>query len=84
MLMKIHPKGQIVIPAEVRTRLGVEVGDLLEVEIGADEDSITLRRPIGGDARSLAGSLKAFARGRPFPSETEVAGALRRGMTRRG
>ena len=84
MLMKIHPKGQVVIPVEVRRRLGVDVGDVLEVEISADEGGIELRRPMHGTARALAGSLKAFAVGRPFPSEEVVSEALRRGLTRRG
>lgn len=30
MRMKIHAKGQVVIPAEMRMQLGVEVGDCLE------------------------------------------------------
>ena len=83
MLMKIHPKGQVVIPVEVRRRLGVDVGDVLEVEISADEDRIELRRPMHGRARALAGSLKAFAEGRPFPSAEVVSEALRRGLTPR-
>jgi AbrB family looped-hinge helix DNA binding protein len=84
MLMKVHPKGQVVIPVEVRRRLGIEVGDVLDVEISADEGRIELRRPVHGAARALAGSLKAFAEGRPFPSEEAVSDALRRGLTRRG
>jgi AbrB family looped-hinge helix DNA binding protein len=84
MLMKIHPKGQVVIPVEVRRRLGIDVGDLLEVEISADEGGIRLRRPTQGTARVLAGSLKTFAEGRPFPSEDVVGDALRRGLAGRG
>ena len=84
MLMKIHPKGQVVIPVEVRRRLGLDVGDLLDVEISPEEDAITLRRPAGGEARALAGSLKAFAGGRPFPSEADIEDALRRGLARHG
>jgi AbrB family looped-hinge helix DNA binding protein len=83
MLMKVHPKGQVVIPVEVRRRLGIDVGDLLEVEISADESRITLRRPERGEARHLAGSLRAFAAGRPFPSEAVLADAFRRGLARR-
>lgn len=84
MLMKLHPKGQVVIPVEMRRRLGVDVGDLLEVDISADDSGITLRRPERGEAMALAGSLKAFAAGRPFPSEAVCEDALLRGLARRG
>jgi AbrB family looped-hinge helix DNA binding protein len=84
MLMKVHPKGQVVIPVELRRRLGIDVGDRLEVEISADESGITLRRPARGEVRELAGSLRAFAAGRPFPSEAAVEDALRRGLAGRG
>jgi AbrB family looped-hinge helix DNA binding protein len=82
MLMKIHAKGQVVIPAEVRRQLGVEVGDLLEVEVVPEEGKIELRRPRAGGA--LEGSLRQYARGKPFPSDREMADALRRGLTSDG
>jgi len=84
MLMKVHPKGQVVIPVELRRRLGIDVGDLLEVEISADEGGVTLRRPATGAARHLAGSLRAFAEGQAFPSEELIGEALRKGLARRG
>lgn len=80
MLMKVHRKGQVVIPAEVRRQLGIDVGDFLEVEIMADEGKIELRRPEGGRARALAGSLKSYAEGKPFPSEDRISEALGRGL----
>lgn len=84
MLMKVHPKGQIVIPVEVRRQLGIEVGDVLEVEIVAEEGKIELRRPVHGKARALAGSLRDHARGKAFPSEEAMADALRRGLSPHG
>jgi AbrB family looped-hinge helix DNA binding protein len=42
--MKVHPKGQVVIPAEVRKRLGIEIGDELEVEVIPEEGKLELRR----------------------------------------
>jgi AbrB family looped-hinge helix DNA binding protein len=81
MFMKVHPKGQIVIPAEVRKRLGIEVGDLLEVEIDPDHGRIELRCPSPDQAGSLAGSLRAYARGKRFPSKRQMADALRKGLT---
>lgn len=84
MLMKVHNKGQVVIPAHVREQLGIDVGDLLEVEVLPEEGKIELRRPGQFMARSLAGSLNQYAHGKPFPSERRIADALRRGLTRGG
>lgn len=84
MLMKVHNKGQVVIPAHVRKQLGIDVGDVLEVEVVPDEGKIELRRPVQGKAASLAGSLKQYARGKRFPSERQIAEALRRGLMQGG
>jgi len=78
--MKVHPKGQVVIPAEVRQRLGIAVGDMLEVTVDPDTGTIQLRRPDREAAEALAGSLYEYARGRPFPTEEEMAEALRKGL----
>jgi AbrB family looped-hinge helix DNA binding protein len=80
MLMKIHAKGQVVIPAEVRKQLGIEVGDVLEVEVLPEEGKIELRRPGPGQVGALEGSLKEYAIGKRFPSGRQIAAALRRGM----
>lgn len=84
MLMKVHNKGQVVIPAEVRDQLGIDVGDVLEVEVLPDEGKIELRRPAQTRAQSLAGSLKQYARAKRFPSERRIAEALRRGLMSSG
>jgi len=84
MLMKVHNKGQVVIPAHIRKQLGIDIGDLLEVEVMPEEGKIELRRPVQGMAQKLAGSLKKYARGKDFPSDRQVAEALRRGLTQRG
>lgn len=80
MLMKIHAKGQIVIPAEMRRQLGVDIGDVLEVEVLPEEGKIELRRPAVNATDELAGSLHAYTRGKKFPSEKQIAEALRRGI----
>jgi AbrB family looped-hinge helix DNA binding protein len=82
MLMKVHPKGQVVIPADVRRQLGIDVGDVLEVEVIPEEGKIELRRPSPTKARALAGSLKQYARRKKFPSDRRIAEALRKGMTK--
>jgi AbrB family looped-hinge helix DNA binding protein len=84
MLMKIHAKGQVVIPAEVRKQLGIDVGDVLEVEVLPEEGKIELRRPAQSKARLLEGSLKQYARGKRFPSDRQIAEALRRGIIGNG
>jgi AbrB family looped-hinge helix DNA binding protein len=80
MFMKVHPKGRVVIPAEIRKRLGIDIGDVLEVEVVPEEGKIELRRPTLDKAASLAGSLKRYARGKRFPSDRRMAEALRKGL----
>ena len=82
--MKVHNKGQVVIPAHVRKQLGIDVGDVLEVEVMPDEGKIELRRPMQGKAQALAGSLRQYARGKGFPSDRQIAKALRLGLMQRG
>lgn len=84
MLMKVHNKGQVVIPAHVRRQLGIDVGDVLEVEVIAEEGKIELRRPQQRQALALAGSLEAYARGKSFPSRRQMTEALRRGLVKDG
>jgi AbrB family looped-hinge helix DNA binding protein len=81
MLMKVHPKGQVVIPAEVRKRLGIEIGDELEVEVVPEEGKLEMRRPSRDHARKLAGSLAEYARGKRFPSRKRMAEALRMALS---
>ena len=45
MLMKVFNKGQIVIPAEMRRALGIQVGDRLVVEIDQERHTIELHKP---------------------------------------
>ena len=82
--MKVHRKGQVVIPAVVRRQLGIDIGDVLEVDVIPEEGKIELRRPSPTKARSLAGSLREYARDKSFPSERRIAEALRRGLTEDG
>jgi AbrB family looped-hinge helix DNA binding protein len=84
MLMKIHAKGQVVIPAEVRKQMGIEVGDVLEVEVLPEEGKIELRVPAQSRSQLLEGSLKEYARGKRFPSERQMTETLRRGIARNG
>jgi AbrB family looped-hinge helix DNA binding protein len=80
MLMKVHNKGQVVIPADVRAQLGIDVGDVLEVEVDPEGGKIELRVRADGKARKLGGSLKEYARGKPFPTRGQMSDALKRGL----
>jgi AbrB family looped-hinge helix DNA binding protein len=84
MLMKVHNKGQVVLPAQVRRQLGIDVGDMLEVEVIPEEGKIELRRPAERKALALAGSLRGYARGKRFPSRREMSEALRREIVKDG
>lgn len=53
MTHKVGPKGQVVIPKELRDRLGIHPGD----EVGFFEDEGTVRVVRIGDIRKLGGIL---------------------------
>ncbi len=55
MTHKIGPKGQVVIPKDLRERLGIRPGD--EVDFELDEDAGTVRVEPVRDHSSLRGSL---------------------------
>ena len=82
MLMKVHNKGQVVIPAEMRKELGISVGDHLDVHIDVDERRIELKKPTEATARKLAGSLRQYSQGKRFPSHEEISQSLQRGLGR--
>ena len=79
--MKVHNKGQVVIPAQMRRELDIAIGDHLEVEVNEEESRIELRKPTGPRSSELAGSLSRYAAGKPFPSRDQLAEAVRRGTT---
>ena len=84
MIMKVHNKGQVVIPVHLRKLLGIDVGDLLEVEVVPEEGKIELRVSAASRAKALAGSLRAYGQDKAFPSDREIAEALKRGLLRGG
>ena len=43
MQMKVHNKGQVVIPAAIRKELGIVIGDELDVEIDLRREGIILK-----------------------------------------
>jgi|AP95_1055475.scaffolds.fasta_scaffold03930_2 AbrB family looped-hinge helix DNA binding protein len=83
MLMKVHNKGQVVIPAEMREQLGISVGDLLEVDVDVAGHRIELRKH-QETSRTLAGSLQQYNRGKAFPSREEMHRSLQAGLSHNG
>jgi AbrB family looped-hinge helix DNA binding protein len=76
--MKIHNKGQVVIPAEIRRRFGLDIGD--EVDVSIDDKGIHLY-PVPPSGIQLKGSLREEYLRYGFPSEEEIAAALEAGLS---
>ncbi len=65
-MLTVSSKGQIVLPAALRRRLGLGSGAKLEVLEQADGVTLRVVRAIGsGDVTALAGMLTAPSRGVP-------------------
>jgi AbrB family looped-hinge helix DNA binding protein len=80
--MKVFNKGQVVIPAQIRRALGIEIGDSLEVRIDADHACIQLSKPAVRESAALAGSLARYAARRAFPTKRSMRRALAQGLSR--
>ena len=62
----VSSKGQIVLPAELRRRLGMGAGARLEVLEEADGLKLRVVRPVAiADVAEMAGMVKAPSRGAP-------------------
>lgn len=62
----VSTKGQIVLPAELRRRLGMGAGARIEVLEESDGLKLRVVRPVATvDLTSMAGMVKAPARGTP-------------------
>ena len=77
-LIKIKEKYQVTLPASVRQKMGLAVGDLLEVEIKGKKITLTPRSVID---QELALALEDYKKGRfigPFRTAKAAIRALRR------
>jgi len=74
MQTTVTSKGQLTLPHEVRRTLGIDVGTVLDVEIGP-EGSVVLRKQAQPGFFDQFVGLKA--RGAPFASGDEAREALR-------
>ena len=80
-LVKVKEKYQVTLPASVRQRVGVAVGDFLEAEVQGKKITLTPKRVID---RELALAIEEFKRGRfigPFRTAKAAIRALRRAAT---
>ena len=82
MLMKVHNKGQVVIPVDIRRQLDISIGDHLEVEVDTQQGQIRLHKPVSSVSYRVGGSLASYAADKPFPSAEDAAQALRNGLAR--
>jgi len=57
MLATLTSKGQITLPKEIRDRLGLDAGSVLDFQIL--EDNTITARPVKPDARRIRGLLKS-------------------------
>lgn len=79
MLMKVFNKGQVVIPAEVRQILGIQIGEMLEVQVNKQQQVLEIKKPVY-HAENLAGSLAEYST-KPFPSNSQMHEALANGLS---
>ena len=56
MQTTLTSKGQMTLPSAVRSRLGLEAGDRLQVTV-VDDDTIVLKRPAPAPVKALRGLL---------------------------
>lgn len=70
----VTSKGQVTIPQSIRTRLGLQTGDVIEFVEGSD--GTILVRPAGLDPLDLEGSLRRD--GQPAVSVEEMTRVIRK------
>ncbi len=73
----LSSKGQVVLPADIRRRLGITAGTRLEVVEESDGVRLIISTPAAiGDIESDAGMLRATSRGKPRRLQDFDAAAL--------
>ena len=77
-LVKVKDKFQVTIPASLRRKAGLSVGDLLEAKVQGQKITLTPKKVLD---RELAEALEDLKRGRfigPFRTAKSAIRALRR------
>ena len=81
MLMKVFNKGQVVIPIHIRKTLGIEIGDMVEVDIAlVPQKQLILRKPRQIKSAILAGCFSNYKNKSAFPSREQMHEALAKGL----
>ena len=69
MLAKVFDKGQIVIPASLRKKYNIKIGDKVNIIVEKDGIKIIpLKKKL--DAKELFGVFYKYVQNKPFPKET--------------
>jgi AbrB family looped-hinge helix DNA binding protein len=79
-LVRIKTKYQVTLPTELRKRVGVQIGDLLEARVERGKITLTPKTVID---RGIAESLEEFKKGRsygPFDTAEEMLVSLQRNV----
>ena len=80
MLMKVHNKGQVVIPCQVRRMLHIEIGDFVDIDLGVDK-KVKLRKLSLLKSEKLGGAFSKYKANRStFPNRFEMHDALAQGL----
>lgn len=80
MIMKVFAKGQVVIPAHIRKRLGIGIGEHIEVSLNEPRGIIELSRVRSHEAQALAGSLAGYRRKKSFPDRKAMQEAMAKSL----
>jgi AbrB family looped-hinge helix DNA binding protein len=81
MLMKVHNKGQVVIPCRVRRLLHIEIGDFVDIDLGTRKATLKMTKPRSNQSARLAGVFSQNKRHRKvFPNRAQMHEALAQGL----
>jgi AbrB family looped-hinge helix DNA binding protein len=80
--LSIDKVGRVVLPKEVRTRLHLKAGDILDAEVGVDEVRLRTRHAALAGLRKAGGRLVWDAPGATV-SIAEIEAAIGRGRSER-
>lgn len=73
--MKVFPKGQVIIPVDLRRKYNIDIGD--QIEFVTIKDGILLKPSIqkpdrGSVAKELFGMLHRYAEGKDYPDDNAI------------
>ncbi len=76
--VRLNEKYQVTLPAELREKAHLEVGDVLEAKAEGGKITLTPKSVIGSDIETALEEIKAGKVSRPFTSAHAFVRALRR------